>query len=139
MGSVRLHCYSCQALRTVRKAGALVGRFDGIGGVEFGDTVENFGCFLTVGSEKVPDDGYRRWTLPVDLVEFARRLELRFHHDNHVSSADVRGSEHVGPGKWVVPQTHGEVVTRTRIDVQDPEDHRMGRMMYLECTPYGPN
>ena len=46
----------------------------------------------------------------------------------------------MGPGKWVFPQTHaGEIVMRMRIDVQDPEDHRMGRMMNLECTPYGPN
>ena len=81
MDSVRLHCYGRPVVWTVQKVGALVERRGGIGAVLFGDTVGNFGCFLTVGSEKDPDDGYRRWTLPVDLVEFARRLERRFHHD----------------------------------------------------------
>ena len=74
----------------------------------------------------------------MDLVEFARRLEQMFQHDYCVNSTDVPESEHVGPGKWVDPQGHAEMM-RMRIDVQDPEDHRMGRMMYLECTPCGPN
>ena len=78
---MRLHCYGRPAVRTVRKVGALVERIGGIEAVEFGNTVENFGCFLTIGSVKDPDDEYRRWTLPVDLVEFARRLERMFHHD----------------------------------------------------------
>ena len=78
---MKLHCYGRRAATTVQKAGALVERLGGNEAVEFGDTVGNFGCVLTVGSEKTPDFGYRRWTLPVDLEEFARRLELMFQHD----------------------------------------------------------
>ena len=54
MSSV-LRCYGCQGLATEQMAGALVGRH----GNEYedsGDTVGNLGCFLTVGSEKIPDD-----------------------------------------------------------------------------------
>ena len=135
---MRIHCYGCQALRTVQKAGILVGRHDGNKGAEFGNTIGNLGCSLTVGTGKIPGNGYLRWTLLVDQVKFACRLEPRFHHDYSASLTDVPEIEHAGPGKWVVLWTHVEMMRR-RINVQDPEDHRKGRMMYWECTPYSLN